>query len=725
MFKLKGVLFLAITVATFSSTLIAAPQLFTVVDKEATERETVRLQHLKQQYQEANFINIDKAMLENGASVFHFNNNEKLPDVEIHATSLEKDSNGIQIWQGNSDDEKNTASFAISDGKVTGAIRLRDGSYYEIFPVDQERQILVKIDTSQREADDNDVIEDETTAAREQAIKQALSENENLNASSEHVRLRLLYVYTNQSRHWFSPDPALKAAQMNSELNKTYANSDTLVQFDVAGVLDTNMDESTMYSMLSQMQKTDTALGKRVAAKRAETRADLVVIISEAYQACGTAQKDKWATVVHTTCAVGVRALAHEIGHNFGLNHGEQELTWPRYAHGYRVPGYFSTIMSKRCGGCEAVNNFSDPLKSYKGVPIGTATGNDAVRFIKERRFIMAAMHPDWESQYVMNQGALSANQYFTVSLTEKQTDKNSILDHVITNPGKGNWPYELSFAVNNFFPNDVVAAGQLTEDGKVVPKNWSSFENNIWLHQDKLATYKVDVERKTYAVVRNNKWSDVMAISGGDGVTPNTTVVLTIKNKTSGQALEKYYFNNGGENLAATSWPHQLAQVINSHNSPNLIAGELKDGIFNTVTGSGFRNRLWFPLDKKNDLMAEFSTLNIAENPWVEQKDIFGDRFQTDIVSGTVITVAVKNSSGAVVEQRSVLIPDGKDGEYLSRYRWPAYLAHEINKSMTQIRLGGKQADGSIKVVAGSQYLNFMWKKDRANQTVVVTFSK
>ncbi|MDF7657928.1 zinc-dependent metalloprotease family protein [Erwiniaceae bacterium L1_54_6] len=724
MLKFKRKLLCAVIASTFSSTMMAAPQLFTVVDKETTVQEAARLQHLTQQHQDINFISIDKALLENGASMFLFNINEKEPGVEIHGTSLRKDSNGIQIWLGNSNDEKSTASFAMNNGKVTGSIRLNDGAYYEIFPVDEDRQMLVKIDTSTLETGDDDAIED-GTAAHDRAIKQALSENESLNTATEQVRLRLLYVYTNQSRHWFSPDPLLKAAQVNSELNKTYANSDTLVQFDVAGVLDTEMDESTMYSMLSQMQKTDTALGKKVAAKRAETRADLVVIISEAYQACGTAQKDKWATVVHTTCAVGVRALAHEIGHNFGLNHGEKELTWPRYAHGYRVPGYFSTIMSKRCGGCEAINHFSDPLKSYKNVPIGTATGNDAVRFIKERRFIMAAMYPDWESQYIMNQGELPANQYFTVSLTNQQTNKHDILDHVITNPGKGNWPYELSVAANNFFPKDVVAAGQLTEDGKVAPKNWSSYENNIWLHQDKLATYKVNVERKTYALVRGNKWANVMPISGGDGLPADATMMLNIKDKASGQVRETYFFINGRQALGGTSWPHQLAQIVNHQQSANVIAGELKDGNFNTVTGSGFRNLLWFPLDKKNVLTAEFTVLSGTENPWSKQENVFGDKFQTDLASGTVITVAVKNSSGAVVEQSRVAIPDDENGKYLSRYMWPAYLAHKINQSMTQIRLGGKQDDGSIKVVEGSQYLNYMWKKERANQTVVVTFNK
>ncbi|WP_313687548.1 zinc-dependent metalloprotease family protein [Pantoea sp.] len=713
--------FFAVITSALSSSVFATPQLFTIAEKGENAQDEPLLRSFQGKYKDYKLVNINKDLLLNRASTFVVNLDSESTPIEIQGKSFSEDNTGSDIWQGESENEKASVSFSIRNGNINGGIQLSNGSYYEILPVSQDQQILVKVDTSEHDIDDDDAVEDKTPLAQQRTLPEAFNENEYRSASNEQARVRLLYVYTNQSRHWFMPDPANKVSSINAELNKTYSNSDTLVQFDIAGVLDTNMDESTMNSMLSQMQKTNTALGKLVAEKRAETRADLVVILSEAYQSCGLSQKDKWATVVHTTCAVGVRTLAHEIGHNFGLNHGEKELTWPSYAHGYRVPGYFSTIMSKRCN-CEAINNFSDPLKSYKGVPIGTAAGNDAVRLIRERRFVMAAMYPDWESQRQLNDGNLPQNQYFEVTLTEGATNKKIIRDEIVTRPALRDWPYDISVAVNKYFPNDVVMAGGL-DSNIVKPIAGTSYQNHIWLHQDKIGAYKVDVQRKTYAVVRDNKWADVMAISGGDGLAANATVMLTIKNKTSGQALEKYYFNNGDQSLAGTSWPHHLAQTINSHNSANVIAGELKDDNFNTVTGSGYRNRLWFPLDKKNDLTAEFTTLSIAENPWVEQKDIFGDKFQTDLAPGTVITVVVKSDSGAVAEQLSISIPDSNDRALLSRYRWPAYLAHEINKSMTQIRLGGEQADGSVKVVEWSQYKNLMWKKERANQTVVVTF--
>ncbi|MBP2197506.1 M12 family metallo-peptidase [Pantoea cypripedii] len=716
----------AVIASALSSSVLAAPQLFSIVEKDVNRQDSPLLRTLQEEHKDYKLVNINKDILLSRSSSFQIAMEGGGEPVEIRATSLMKDASGIDIWRGGSEDEQSTATFAINDGGVNGSIRLSDGSFYEFYPVARGLYALVKIDTSHISADEHDDVWDDAATEKFHEVNEKLNNKENFTTSTTPARIKILYVYTNQTRDKFQEDPARYATYLTGELNISHSRSETFTQFESVGAVDAKMDEGRMDSMRAQMGKATTTLGKLVAEKRAETRADLVVLISKANELCGTA--DGWGpnSVVNVDCAVKTRTLAHETGHNFGLKHNEDEATWPPYANGYGVPGKFRTIMSKECSpSCPKVDYFSTPNKSSHGQPVGTAASNDAVRHIRERRFIVANYFPDWEKQHQLNGGALPANQFFEVSLTDRQTNKQQILDHIIINAGEWSWPYELSVAVNKFFPKDAVAAGLLTDDGSIVPKNGSSYENYIWLHQDKLQNYKVDIKRNTYAVVRGNKWADLMAISGGDGVAPNTTVVLTIKNKTSGQALEKYYFNNDGEQLTSTSWPHQLAQVINSHNSPNLIAGELKDGIFNTVTGSGFRNRLWFPLDKKNDLMAEFSTLNIAENPWVEQKDIFGDRFQTDLASGTTITVAVKNSSGSVVEQRSVEIPDGKDGEYLSRYRWPAYLAHEINKSMTQIRLGGKQADGSIKVVEWSQYLNYMWKKDRANQTVVVTFSK
>ncbi|ADU68978.1 hypothetical protein Pat9b_1662 [Pantoea sp. At-9b] len=198
-------------------------------------------------------------------------------------------------------------------------------------------------------------------------------------------------------------------------------------------------------------------------------------------------------------------------------------------------------------------------------------------------------------------------------------------------------------------------------------------------------------------------------------------TAVMAVKDKSSGKVIEQYFFNNEAESSSATTWPTQLAKIINAQKSSNVIAGELKEGNISVIAGSSYRNRIWLPLAKKNNLTVEFATLNAADNPWLKEEDAFGDKSQTDLTAGSVVTVKVKNSDGSVAEQRSVAIPTDR----LSRYDWPPYLAHEVNANLTQIKMGEKTGDNSFTVIAGSQYRNYIWKKQRASQTVEVSFNK
>ncbi|WP_416412627.1 M12 family metallo-peptidase [Pantoea sp. App145] len=711
----------AVIASALSSSVFAAPPLFSIVDENVNYQDAPLLRSFQEEHKDYKLVNINRDVLLGRSGSFLFKADGEPASAEIRATSLQKDHAGIEMWHGSSEDEQSTATFAINGANITGGIRLNNGSFYEIYPVAQGLHALVKIDTSHISADEHDDVWDETSTAKQQAFNEQLNNHEHYNTSSEPAKIKILYIYTNQTRAKFQADPTGYASYLTDELNISHARSETFAQFESVGAVDSKMNEATMNTMLHQMDNPSTALGKLVAEKTAATRADLVVLISHASELCGTAKSWSPWSVVNVECAVSNRTLAHETGHNFGLKHNEDEATWPAYANGYSVPGKFRTIMSKTCSpSCPKIDYFSTPYKSSHGLPVGTAASNDAVRHIKETRFNVASYYPDWESQRQLNDGDLPQNQYFEISLTENATNKKIIRDEIVTRPGLRDWPYDISIAVNKYFPNDVIMAGGL-DTNIVKPIVGTSYQNHIWLHQDKIGAYKVDVQRKTYAVVRNNNWGDAMAISGGDGLAASATVMLTIKNKTSGQALEKYYFNNGDQSLGGSSWPHHLAQIINGQNSSNVLAGELKDGNFNTVTGSVYRNLLWFPLDKKKDLTAEFTTLTIAENPWLKEENVFGDKFQTDLTSGSVITVTVKNSNGTVAEQRSVAIP----ADSLSRYDWPPYLAREVNANLTQIKMAEKTGDNSFVVIAGSQYRNYIWKKERANQTVVVTFSK
>jgi len=82
--------------------------------------------------------------------------------------------------------------------------------------------------------------------------------------------------------------------------------------------------------------------------------------------------------------------LAHEIGHNLGMDHNYEYRTnnvpgglISNASYGYYVNGIFRTIMSyysqSYCpSGCIAVSNYSNPIQNYQGHPTGNSSRNNA-----------------------------------------------------------------------------------------------------------------------------------------------------------------------------------------------------------------------------------------------------------------------------------------------------------------------------------------------------------
>ncbi|WP_273908536.1 zinc-dependent metalloprotease family protein [Enterobacter bugandensis] len=588
----RKALIFSIAVTAISPSLNAAPQLFKVVD-EVPAQTNNPLYDFKERRHSVQLIEINKDILLRGATSFLFNRNNQGQVIEFNGNLLNEDGYGIKVWQGNSGDDKSTAIFSVRNDKVNGFVRLNDGSFYEIHPISEELHALVKIETSGGDENEFDYIKDDEN---EPDPLEYYGQSNNTFA-----KVRVLYAYTNQSRYKFGDSPELYASTLNSALNLSHEKSKSLARFDVAGILDTKVSETNMNNLLADMKNTSTGLGAVIAQKRKETRADLIVLITAL--GGGLAYMPGMYSVVSASQAIASNTLAHEIGHNFGLNHGENENGITAYANGYRVAGEFSTVMSKRTSGGTAINSFSNPQLNHNGIPIGTATSNDAVRLINERRFIVANYFPDWENKYTLNAGELPPRQFFEITLTDITKNEQLTLDKIISNSGGYTWPYEVSIAVNNFFPHDVVMAGELL-DGKISPIIGSSYRNNIWLNLDKKDKYHLEVNRKTYAIYNGTNWMDVINISGGNGLPAHSTATAIVKDKLTGQIVEQFTFANEDVGLDHYGWPHKLAEVINNKNSSYLRAGEMKEnGEIGIVNGSSYRNRLWLPLDKKNNL--------------------------------------------------------------------------------------------------------------------------
>jgi hypothetical protein len=90
-------------------------------------------------------------------------------------------------------------------------------------------------------------------------------------------------------------------------------------------------------------------------------------------------------SLVDQTCAAGNLSLAHEMGHNMGLNHDPANASGTpsyTYAYGFQQPsGLFRTVMAYPCpaGSCPRLMYFSNPGVAFNGHATGTSTQNNAL----------------------------------------------------------------------------------------------------------------------------------------------------------------------------------------------------------------------------------------------------------------------------------------------------------------------------------------------------------
>ena len=94
----------------------------------------------------------------------------------------------------------------------------------------------------------------------------------------------------------------------------------------------------------------------------------------------------------------GGHALAHEAGHLLGMRHDLSADPTPGYNHGYRdEPGEFFTVMAFRgpLPRTDMVSAYSDPLRTFEGLPLGTADVADNARVLRENAPIASTWNQD------------------------------------------------------------------------------------------------------------------------------------------------------------------------------------------------------------------------------------------------------------------------------------------------------------------------------------------
>ncbi len=102
--------------------------------------------------------------------------------------------------------------------------------------------------------------------------------------------------------------------------------------------------------------------------------------------------------VTKHTCAVGNLSMAHEFGHNLGMEHdpahggAPDNASFP-YSFGYFHDGNYRTVMSysSACNTfCPRKMYYSNPDQNFNGLPTGLADFNDNVRTLEQTSLIVA-----------------------------------------------------------------------------------------------------------------------------------------------------------------------------------------------------------------------------------------------------------------------------------------------------------------------------------------------
>ena len=289
-------------------------------------------------------------------------------------------------WVGQAKGSRNYVTLTRHKGWLAGRVQI-DGQVFELRPDAAHGTVLLRIDPARfpgcggAETAPTDIGQSGSTV--EDQIQLAKVN------SSPMVRIDTLIAYTPEVTDIVGGhDQAAAFTQLAVDLtNLTFVNSEVDVRIRVVAFEEVE----------SQTSNTCTGAGGDLSAARANPtlqslrqvhQADLVAVITGPGGWCGCAYV--WRnldanffasgySVTRLNCAVGNMTLAHEFGHNLGMEHDPDNGASPEiasypFAFGHYVDGHFRTVMSYNnpCeDGCIRQPHFSNPDVSFEGVPTG------------------------------------------------------------------------------------------------------------------------------------------------------------------------------------------------------------------------------------------------------------------------------------------------------------------------------------------------------------------
>ncbi|WP_122582107.1 polysaccharide lyase family 8 super-sandwich domain-containing protein [Pseudomonas viridiflava] len=205
--------------------------------------------------------------------------------------------------------------------------------------------------------------------------------------------------------------------------------------------------------------------------------------------------------------------------------------------------------------------------------------------------------------------------------------------------------------------------------------------------------------------------WLSLGEINSERDLVEGERVNVILIDEITQTALESIELMPPSDGLSRYDWPRLFADHINA-TAVCLRAGAMQaDGTFKTESSS-YLNRLWTNSESARTVL----TTACYIDKWA---DLYEINAGSSLPAGSLITCRLVNKKTGVVYQT---LRCGPPAEEMSRYAWPEYLSHAINRAGGLLRAGEKDARRKDFVPIGSSYRNHIWAPD--GLPLVVEFS-